>query len=59
MRRGRKYDLHGKQFNWWTNATLTKFLDKAKCIQEQYGRIHDPVADKNVSILLFSLVLKL
>lgn len=46
---GRKYDLHGNFSNWWTNATLTKFLNKTKCIQEQYGQIHDPVADKNIN----------
>ncbi|CAK7212387.1 hypothetical protein SBRCBS47491_001446 [Sporothrix bragantina] len=34
---GRHYDLHGRYNNWWTNATIEAFTEKAECIVEEFN----------------------
>ena len=34
---GRQSDKDGKTLSWWTNETLTRYLDRAQCFIEQYG----------------------
>ncbi|KIH92144.1 endothelin-converting enzyme [Sporothrix brasiliensis 5110] len=34
---GRHYDLHGRYNNWWTNATIDAFTDKAQCIVDEFN----------------------
>lgn len=38
---GRQYDLDGNLFNWWNPETERQFLNKAKCIIEQYSNYTD------------------
>ncbi|KAI3413451.1 NEDD8 protease Nep2 [Globodera pallida] len=35
--RGRLYDQYGNIRQWWDNATIVKFEEKAKCIEDQYS----------------------
>uniref|UniRef100_A0A915DMP7 Uncharacterized protein n=1 Tax=Ditylenchus dipsaci TaxID=166011 RepID=A0A915DMP7_9BILA len=35
--RGRLYDNLGNIRQWWDNATIVKFEEKAKCIEDQYS----------------------
>ncbi|GMS83797.1 hypothetical protein PENTCL1PPCAC_5972 [Pristionchus entomophagus] len=35
--RGRLYDNMGNIRQWWDNITITKFEEKAKCIEDQYS----------------------
>ncbi|CAK7264191.1 hypothetical protein SEPCBS57363_000951 [Sporothrix epigloea] len=34
---GRHYDLHGRYDNWWTNATIEAFTEKAECFVEEFN----------------------
>lgn len=34
---GRQFDLHGNLVDWWNNGTEQQFLERAKCIIEQYS----------------------
>lgn len=34
---GRHYDLHGRYDNWWTNATIEAFTERAQCIADQFS----------------------
>jgi putative endopeptidase len=43
---GAKFDAHGNQVNWWTDADLTKFKARAACIIKQFdefavGDVHE------------------
>lgn len=49
---GRKFSATGILENWWTNATLQKFLNRTQCFIEQYGRIVDPTTKLNVRTCL-------
>lgn len=34
---GRQFDLHGNLVDWWNNGTEEHFLERAKCIIDQYS----------------------
>lgn len=34
---GRQYDKNGNMRQWWNNATIRKFRDRAQCIVDQYS----------------------
>ncbi|KAH8035521.1 hypothetical protein HPB51_006277 [Rhipicephalus microplus] len=38
---GSQFDTNGALKEWWTNDTRTKFTEKAKCFEEEYGNITD------------------
>jgi neprilysin len=40
---GRQYDSEGNLVDWWEEATKTAYLEKAKCIIEQYGNYTEPI----------------
>lgn len=42
---GRQNDKDGNAIPWWTNATLTAFIEKAQCIVDQYDNIRVPEVD--------------
>ena len=48
---GRRFDLNGKEKNWWTSKTQTEFNHRAQCFVTQYGKVVDPIAQIHVSIL--------
>lgn len=35
---GRQFDSTGNLKNWWHNETLSKYVEKAKCFVNQYGK---------------------
>lgn len=35
---GRQYDKDGNLKQWWNNATISAFFDRAQCIIDQYSR---------------------
>jgi len=39
---GRQSDKNGNTNSWWTNETLSKYLDRAQCFIEQYGNYTFP-----------------
>lgn len=39
--RGKQFDLDGNLADWWDPQTEKQFLEKAKCIIEQYGNYTD------------------
>lgn len=47
---GRQYDLKGNLIDWWNNGTELKFLERAKCIIEQYGNFTEPKTNLSVNI---------
>jgi predicted metalloendopeptidase len=39
---GRQFDLNGNLIDWWQPDTKKAYLEKAKCIIEQYGNFTEP-----------------
>lgn len=39
---GRQFDLNGNLVDWWATQTKEKYLERAKCIIEQYGNYSEP-----------------
>ncbi|CAM9878612.1 unnamed protein product [Lampetra fluviatilis] len=37
---GRKYDKHGNLHQWWSNASIAHFSEKAQCMIEQYNNYY-------------------
>lgn len=50
---GRQYDLDGNLVDWWQNTTKHHFLQRAKCIIEQYGNYTDPATNMTVGLFIF------
>lgn len=46
---GRQFDLEGNLVDWWEPDTQKSYLEKAKCIIEQYGNYTDKQTGLNVS----------
>lgn len=40
---GRQFDHEGNLVDWWRDDTKKAYLDKARCIIEQYGNYTEPV----------------
>jgi predicted metalloendopeptidase len=38
---GRQFDENGNLFEWWAPDTKTKYLERARCVIEQYGNFTD------------------
>lgn len=45
---GRQFDLHGNLVDWWNNGTEEHFLERAKCIIEQYSNFTEVKTKLNV-----------
>lgn len=41
--RGRQFDSEGNLVGWWDDETKSAYLEKARCIIEQYGNYTEPV----------------
>lgn len=48
---GRQFDLNGNLIEWWHAVTKAQFLNRTRCIIEQYGNYTDDVLKTNVSLL--------
>lgn len=48
---GRQFDGNGNLNEWWEPATSAAYLQKVKCIIEQYGNFTEPMTGLNVSFL--------
>lgn len=46
---GSQYDANGDLKNWWAPATRAAYLDRAKCIIDQYGRYVEPLTKLNLN----------
>jgi len=46
---GRQFDVEGNLRDWWQANTQKAYLEKAKCIIEQYGNYTEPTTGLNVS----------
>lgn len=64
---GRQFDLNGNLVDWWNNGTEAHFLERAKCIIDQYSnyteektklKVIHPIMiktnkHKSISVLIF------
>lgn len=46
---GRQFDRDGNLLDWWKDDTQERFLEKSKCIIEQYGNYTDSRTGLKVS----------
>jgi predicted metalloendopeptidase len=46
---GRQFDASGNLVDWWDKDTEVKFLERAKCIIDQYGNYTDPEANMKLN----------
>ncbi|KAL7013333.1 hypothetical protein ACKWTF_015337 [Chironomus riparius] len=42
---GKLFDLDGTLVNWWKNETTAAYLEKQKCMREQYGNYSEPTTN--------------
>lgn len=54
---GRQFDLNGNLVDWWKADTKTRYLEKAKCIIEQYGNYTEPSTKLKVYYITLLLLL--
>jgi len=50
---GRQFDKDGNLVEWWEPDTKKKYLQKAKCIIEQYGNYTEEETGMHVSCVTF------
>lgn len=48
---GSRYGADGNLINWWKNNTEKQFVDRAKCLIEQYENFTEPTT--NLKVRLF------
>jgi predicted metalloendopeptidase len=53
---GRQFDKDGNRIPWWTDPTIEKFIERKKCIIEQYSNFTVPNIDMNVSCCFYLIV---
>ncbi|XP_053693911.1 neprilysin-2-like isoform X1 [Sabethes cyaneus] len=46
---GRQFDKNGNLVDWWQTDTKTAYLEKARCIIEQYGNYTEPNVKLNLN----------
>lgn len=46
---GRQFDEHGNLVDWWKVQTKEQFINRTKCIIDQYGNFTDPMLNMTVS----------
>lgn len=51
---GRQFDKNGNLVDWWDPRTKERYLEKAKCIIEQYGNYTAEEVNLKVSLLIAS-----
>lgn len=47
---GRQFDLNGNLVDWWNNGTEAHFLERAKCIIDQYSNFTEDKTKMKVRI---------
>jgi predicted metalloendopeptidase len=47
--KGRQFDANGNLIEWWDDDTKKAYLEKARCIIEQYGNFTEPVTELNLN----------
>ena len=50
---GRQFDLNGNLVDWWKESTKEHYLEKAKCIIEQYGNYTEPSTGLKVCSIIY------
>lgn len=45
---GAQFDFTGEISDWWKPTTKTNFLNRTKCIIEQYGNYIEPMTGRKV-----------
>lgn len=53
---GKQFDVDGNLVNWWQPETEERFLERARCIIEQYGNYTDTLTNLKVRKTIFSVV---
>lgn len=46
---GKQFDENGNLFDWWDGKTTEAYLEKARCIIEQYGNFTEPLTKLNLN----------
>jgi neprilysin len=47
--RGRQFDSDGNLVEWWDEATKNAYVERARCVIEQYGNYTEPISGLNVN----------
>ncbi|XP_055546454.1 neprilysin-2-like isoform X2 [Wyeomyia smithii] len=47
--KGRQYDKNGNLYDWWQPTTKKAYLEKARCVIEQYGNYTEPDVKLNLN----------
>ncbi|XP_014258696.1 neprilysin-1-like [Cimex lectularius] len=47
--KGRQFDKDGNMMQWWNNATINKFRERAKCFIDQYSQYKLPLVDQFIN----------
>lgn len=48
---GRQFDKDGNMRQWWTNKTISEYVDRTECFIKQYDDYYIPEVDEHVSRL--------
>jgi neprilysin len=46
---GKQFDENGNLVDWWDSKTTEAYLEKARCIIEQYGNFTEPTTELNLN----------
>ena len=46
---GRQYDKDGNKIQWWTAETISQFVERKKCIIDQYGNYTMDLINQSVN----------
>lgn len=49
IRAGRMFDKDGNLRQWWTNSTVTEYVNRTACFTKQYGDYYVKEVDEHVS----------
>lgn len=49
--KGRQFDKNGNMRQWWTNQTVTEYINRTKCFVDQYENYYLPEVNDHVNKL--------
>lgn len=45
---GRQFDKDGNMRQWWTNKTISEYVERTECFIEQYDNYYIPEVEEHV-----------
>lgn len=46
---GRQFDKDGNKLQWWSNETITQYLNRTECFKNQYSDFYVPEVSDHVN----------